>query len=152
MPQSQDQFNRNFGCSRFDDREPRRVRGLDYDEADEKEDDDADAVDRNAVTLADGSPVTPDHRELKDNGQQKQYVVLSADERAKGFVRPVRRAYRHAKCGCTTTMSRSIAETYARDPNFYGGTFCAQCGVHFRLTIDGEPQFFWIDDDSAVGS
>lgn len=31
------------------------------------------------TTLADGSPVTPDHRELKPNGQQKGYVVLSED-------------------------------------------------------------------------
>jgi len=38
---------------------------------------------------------TPDHRELRADGQQKAYVVLSAEERAKGFVRPVRRSYRH---------------------------------------------------------
>ena len=28
-------------------------------------------------------------------GQNKDYWILSADERAKGFVRPVRRSYRH---------------------------------------------------------
>src|ERR1700742_19544 len=76
-------------------------------------------VDRSQRTLTDGAPVTPDHRELKENGQQKGYVVLSDAERAKGFVRPVRRTYVHAKCGVTTTMGHALAETYARDPNFY---------------------------------
>lgn len=47
------------------------------------------------TTLTDGSPVTPDHTELKPNGQQKGYVVLSEEERAKGFVRPVRNKYKH---------------------------------------------------------
>jgi len=39
---------------------------------------------RPRTTLVDGSPVTSDHRDLKPNGQQKDYVVLSAEERAKG--------------------------------------------------------------------
>lgn len=48
------------------------------------------------VTLTNGDPVTPEHRELDPTtGQQKGYVVLSAEERAKGFIRPVRRAYVH---------------------------------------------------------
>lgn len=37
----------------------------------------------------------PDYRDVKPNGQQKDYVVLSAAERAKGFLRPVRRTYQH---------------------------------------------------------
>lgn len=106
-------------------------------------------VDRNAVTLANGSPVTEDHRELKPNGQQRDYVVLSDEERKKGFVRPVRRSYKHLTCGVVTTMSQSIAETYARDPKFYGGTFCVQCGKHFPVGADGE--FIWIDDGTKVG-
>lgn len=52
-------------------------------------------ADRTQQTLVDGSPVTADHRELKENGQQKGYVVLSPAERARGFVRPVRRTYVH---------------------------------------------------------
>lgn len=92
------------------------------------------------TTLTDGSPVTPDHRELKENGQQKAYVVLSEEERAKGFVRPVRTSYKHEKCGTTTTMGRSIAETYARDVKFYSGTFCCACGSHFPLV-----EFKWLD-------
>jgi hypothetical protein len=109
-------------------------------------------VDRSARTLTDGSPVTKDHTEITASGMQKAYVVLSDAERAKGFVRPVRRSYRHTKCGGVTSMGQSIAETYARDPKFYTGTFCCNCGTHFDLTIEGQPQFNWIDDDSAVGS
>jgi hypothetical protein len=108
-------------------------------------------VDRSARTLTDGSPVTPDHRETKLNGQQRDYVVLSDSERAKGFVRPVRRSYVHLACGGATSMGQSIAETYARDPKFYNGTFCCGCGKHFDLIIDGKPQFVW-DDGTAVGS
>jgi hypothetical protein len=53
-------------------------------------------ADEPKVTLTDGSPVTPEHREIDPaTGMQKGYVVLSAEERAKGFVRPVREAYRH---------------------------------------------------------
>lgn len=101
------------------------------------------------TTLTDGSPVTPDHRELKENGQQKGYVVLSAAERAKGFVRPVRRTYVHDKCGVATTMAQALAETYARDPHFYSGTFCCGCGAHFPVGADGE--FTW-DDGTRVGT
>jgi hypothetical protein len=47
-------------------------------------------MEKRDVTLTDGSPVTPDHREINPaTGQQNGYVVLSAEERAKGFVRPV---------------------------------------------------------------
>ena len=101
------------------------------------------AVDRDAVTLTDGSPVTPDHRELRPNGQQKGYVVLSDAERAKGFVRPVRRSYLHEKCHGVTTMGLALAETYARDPYFYSGTFCVHCRKHFPVGEDGE--FVWLD-------
>lgn len=102
---------------------------------------------RPKTTLTDGSPVTEDHYELKPNGQQKGYVVLAEEERFRGYVRPVRRSYVHATCGVQTTMAQSIAETYARDPKFYSGTFCCGCGAHFPL---GE--FAWSDDGTEVGS
>lgn len=148
--------------------------------------------------LVSGSPVPEDrsHTKIKPNGQQQDYVVLTPEERAKGFVKPLRDSYIHAgptqpaklrelteqeqqdhgghgyvkyeeygperdpvvgkfwtqaeldrvakRCGCVTTMSRSIAETYARDPNFYSGTFCVGCSAHFDLSEftwepDGEP-------------
>lgn len=105
------------------------------------------------TTLTDGSPVTPDHRDIIEDGpragQQKGYVVLSDEERGKGFVRPVRRSYRHLTCGVVTTMGQSLAETYARDPSFYSGTFCAGCGTHFPVGEDGE--FVWDNSDEKVG-
>lgn len=67
------------------------------------------------TTLTDGSPVTADHRDIDPaTGQQRGYVVLSAEERAKGFVRPVRQSYVHQTCGGVTTMGLALAETYAR--------------------------------------
>lgn len=94
--------------------------------------------------------------ELK--GQQKSYLVLSDEERAKGFVRPLRMAYKHKKCGSITTMGRALSETYARDPDFYGGTFCCRCEHHFPLRIwnektrEVEYAFEWVDDGEGVGS
>lgn len=106
-------------------------------------------VDRSQRQLTDGRPVTDDHRELLPNGQQKGYVVLTEAERAKGFQRPYRDAYRHSKCGKITTMGRAIAETYARDPHFYSGTFCSTCGAHFPVGEDGE--FTWYEMDGREG-
>lgn len=104
-------------------------------------------VDRSARVLSDGQPVTPDHTEIRADGMQKGYVVLTPEERAKGFVRPVRRSYTHLPCGTLTTMSQSIAETYARDPKFYGGTYCCACRTHFSLD-----QFVWVGTTDKVGS
>lgn len=136
------------------------------------------------------------YRELKPNGQQKDYVILSQEERDKGFIRPVRKTYVHVgqqpkyplrdltaeeketwgpegyvkyetypeemhpscgkfwtekqlKGGCqaTTTMSLAIAETYARNPSFYGSTFCCNCGVHLRVE-----EFVWDGTNEKVGS
>lgn len=99
--------------------------------------------------LADGSPVTDDHREIDPyTGMQKAYVVLSEDERSKGFVRPVRTSYVHDKCGVVTTMGRRIAETYARDPEFYSATYCVGCKDHFPVE-----EFTWSNTDGErVGS
>ncbi len=102
-------------------------------------------VDRTARTLTDGSPVTDDHRELLSSGQQKGYVVLSEEERRKGFVQPVRRSYVHKVCGSLTTMGLALAETYARDPGFYSGTFCCACSKHFPLD-----QFVWAGTDESL--
>jgi hypothetical protein len=96
-----------------------------------------------------GTPIG-EHTEAKPNGQQKDYLVLTAEERAKGFVEPVRRSYKHAKCGGVTTMSQALAETYARCPDFYSGTFCAVCGNHFPVGATGE--FTWVDTDQKVGT
>jgi hypothetical protein len=95
-------------------------------------------VDRSATELSGGGPITPEHLELKPNGQQKGY-----------FVRPVRDAYRHEKCGQITTMSKDLAETYARDPHFYSGTFCSTCRSHFPVGETGE--FTWYEMDGREG-
>lgn len=130
-------------------------------------------------------------------GQDEAYLVLSAEERAKGFVRQVRTSYVHkgqrpkyptreltadeherydqygyvlyesypadgsagcvgrfwtkeqlnSGCGITTTMGLALAETYARDPKFYGATYCCGCGAHFPVD-----QFTWSGTDQRVGS
>ena len=95
-----------------------------------------------------GSPA-PDP-ELTPGGQHKNYWVLSEAERAKGFVRPVRHSYRHEKCGTVTTMGRALAETYAREPGFYGATFCCGCGAHFPVGEQGE--FVWEGSTEKVGT
>jgi len=147
-------------------------------------------------------PNDPGLRETDETGMQKAYLVLSDEERAKGFVRPLRTSYRHvgtrpvydvrdltpeeherydaygyvkfeaypavrddrssvtgqfwtqaklnSGCGSVTTMGLAIAETYARDPKFYGGTFCAHCGTHFPVGEHGE--FVWDGTDQKVGT
>ncbi len=136
---------------------------------------------------------------LRPDGQQREYLALSDEERAKGFVRPVRDAYVHvgarprfptrplteeeeeryrdvgyvcfeaypeserpslgrywtqaeldSGCGQTTTMARALAETYAREPGFYSGTFCATCRAHYPVGPDG--QFVWAGTEERVGT
>jgi hypothetical protein len=86
--------------------------------------------------------------------QNDVYLVLSEAERAKGFVRPVRFEYVHAKnrggCGASTTMGRELSETYAREPSFYGRTYCVGCRMHRPVGVDGE--FVWAIDGRAVGT
>ncbi len=102
-------------------------------------------------TLSDGTQIFPGHREIDPrNGQQRGYVVLAEEERAKGFVRPVRHSYKHLKCGSVTTMGQTLAETYARDPRFYRGTFCCHCRAHFPVGEDGE--FVWAGTNEKVGT
>lgn len=85
--------------------------------------------------------------EIREDGQQQCYLVLSEEERAKGFVRPLRRSYKHLTCGTVTTMGLALCETYARDPKFYGGTFCCGCSAHFPVA-----EFVWTEDGAVVGS
>lgn len=91
----------------------------------------------------------PDLKVIEETGMQKKYLVLSDEELAKGFVRPVRRTYIHEKCGAATTMSLALSETYARNPKFYGATFCVKCSDHFLVGENGE--FHW-EDGEKVGS
>ena len=95
----------------------------------------------------------PGLRKIRPDGMQEKYMVLSEEERAKGFIRPVRRSYIHLACGFPTKMGQALAETYARDNTYYSGTFCANCGKHFDLkNPDGTHNFEWVDDRQPVGS
>lgn len=103
--------------------------------------------------LTDGSPVPADgsHTEIDPKtGLQKAYVVLSEEERAKGYVRSLRKTYTHLVCGVNTTMSWAIAETYAREPDFYSATYCVGCGDHYPVGANGE--FVWADTTEKVGT
>jgi len=74
------------------------------------------------------------------------YLILSEEERKKGYVRPLRRTYIHTKCGVATTMHEFFAETYARNPKFYGSTYCVECQMHLPVN-----EFTW-EDGTLVGS
>lgn len=99
--------------------------------------------------------------------QNKKYLVLSEEERSKGFVRPLRRSYIHVGiggheidpndmskhgrtgrgCGTQTRMGLELCETYARDPKFYSSTWCTGCGAHLPVA-----EFVWNEDNEVVGS
>lgn len=53
-------------------------------------------------------------------------------------------------CGTVTTMGAAIAETYAREPGFYGGTYCCGCSTHKPVGPDGE--FVWEGTNQRVGT
>lgn len=122
------------------------------------------------------SAVRAKQREEGNTGQYGSYIVLCEEERRKGFVRPYRDSYKHVGrlewpvgasdsgdveaareriagpqrvggCGTVTTMGRALSETYARDPQFYGATFCVKCNAHFPVE-----QFVWTADGAQVGS
>jgi hypothetical protein len=147
----------------------------------------------------------PNHPDLGHGGddkpvpQNKVYLVLSEEERAKGFTRPFRDAYVHVgrhfvgqtrdltdeetarfnhpedenpfvlvemhpdgkerwwskkdyeqigkgACGTVTTMGRELSETYARDPKFYGATYCCTCRMHLPVA-----EFRWYEMDGSRG-
>lgn len=50
-------------------------------------------------------------------------------------------------CGTVTTMGRALSETYARQPSFYGMTFCVCCNRHLPVA-----EFVWTADGQPVGS
>lgn len=80
--------------------------------------------------------------------QAEVYLVLSEEERRKGFVRPYRDSYVHVGvCGVITRMSQDISETYARQPDFYGATYCVGCHKHLPVS-----EFRWTADGKVVGS
>lgn len=110
------------------------------------------------VTTSSGRPPVVGHKagmgvpgpaKLSD-GQNVDHWVLSEAERKKGFVEPVRCSYQHLKCGVVTRMPLSIGETYARNPKFYGATFC--CGCKTYLPVGEHGEFVWEHTDQKVGT
>ena len=83
--------------------------------------------------------------------QNEAYLVLSDAEIAKGFVRPVRNKYVHVVCPVdpngSTKMGDALAETWARDPKFYGGTYCVHCRMHRPVR-----EFVWKGTDERLGT
>ena len=53
-------------------------------------------------------------------------------------------------CGTVTGMPMACAETYARQPGYYGSTFCCGCGTYLPVGADGE--FVWDGTDERVGT
>lgn len=84
--------------------------------------------------------------------QQDAYLVLCDEEQE--LVRPVRLTYIHARelggCGTVTTMDYTIAETYAKNPAFYGATYCVGCRMHRPVGDSGE--FYWDGTTEKVGT
>ena len=110
-------------------------------------------ADDTRYATTDGKPPAPGYEDgpapqpIGTDGQHGAYWVLSDAERAKGFVRPVRRAYKHKTCGGITRMGLALCETYAANPHFYGSTFCVACGKHFPVA-----EFNWEEDGAVVGT
>jgi hypothetical protein len=77
--------------------------------------------------------------------QADVYLVMSEEERAKGYMRPLRFNYYHLICGTITTMHRDIAETFSCNPEFYHDTFCAYCSKHRPLS-----EFVWVSMDGNI--
>lgn len=121
---------------------------------------------RQICTTSGEAPSKVRAEQANEGGMHKSYIVLCEEERKKGFVRPYRDAYKHVGrlerdsmamgvnlmhreggCGSVTTMGRSLSETYARDPAFYGATFCVQCNKHLPVA-----EFIWTLDGQQVGS
>lgn len=82
-----------------------------------------------------------------ETGQHEIYLVLSEEERAKGFIRPYRNSYTHSVCGVSTVMGQALSETYAVNPKFYGATYCMGCRKHLAVS-----EFTWNKDGAVVGS
>jgi hypothetical protein len=50
-------------------------------------------------------------------------------------------------CGTMTRMGLELAETYARQPKFYGATYCCGCNMHKAVE-----EFVWEGTSERVGS
>lgn len=76
-----------------------------------------------------------DYGDRREDGQFENHPTTDEGE----FVQPVRSRYVHVEaCGATTRMGTDLAESFARDPEQYGKTFCAECSDYYPLD-----EFVW---------
>ena len=86
-------------------------------------------------------PADFDYGETLSDGQYENHPTTDTGE----FVQPVRKSYVHDACGSTTTMNDDLAESFARAPEQYGKTFCANCGDYYPLS-----EFVWKGTDTRL--
>ncbi len=93
--------------------------------------------------------LTPDEQAMFSDCGYVAFEPYDRDEPGRGSAigRFWTREQLESGCGAVTTMDREIAETYARNPKFYGATYCVQCQRHLPVA-----EFRWVDDDQVVGS
>lgn len=83
-----------------------------------------------------------DYGEKLDDGQYENHPTIDDGE----FEYPLRFKYEHTDCGGVTSLAKNIAESLARDPDYYSKTFCANCGDYYSLD-----EFEWVEDGETVG-
>jgi hypothetical protein len=76
-----------------------------------------------------------DYGSKKPDGQHERHPVNLEGE----AVRPYRDTYTHT-CGVATKVPVGVAETYQKNPTFYGSTFCCGCREYYPIA-----QFKWKD-------
>lgn len=84
-----------------------------------------------------------DYGERLEDGQYENHPTLDEGD----FKKPIRIEYIHNECGETTRIGQYIAESFARDPDYYTKTFCVHCGDYYPV---GE--FRWAEDGETVGT
>lgn len=90
-----------------------------------------------------------DYGEQREDGQYEDYPTIDDGE----FVQAVRAYYTHTECGSRTHMSKSLAESVARNPEYYTKTYCAGCQEHVPVSEvewgDGED---WVVDGDTTNT
>lgn len=78
--------------------------------------------------------------------EPKEEAKLTEAMKSQGYVRPVRRIYKHEKCGKQSALGIRLAEEYAKQPEYNKTAFCCDCGKQYNVA-----EYKW-EDGSAVGS
>lgn len=83
-----------------------------------------------------------DYGKKRADGQYENHPTYNVGD----YVAPIRDSYKHNTCGSVTFFGMAIAETYAKNPSFYGRTFCSKCGDYFPVS-----EFKWAVDGIQLG-